>query len=110
MASGPFATAAAKSPPLCSSLSQPLPELWDYAWTLAAKMRNKLIHALNGNGGGGARTTQRKRAEKERASAGVNLNENMFSQLLQLLSLLQSLLSQFGQCNQSGCKNQRIGS
>ena len=60
-------------------------------------MRNKLIHALNGNGGGGARTTKRKRAEKERASAGVHLNDNMFSQVLQLLSLLQSLLSQFGQ-------------
>ena len=73
-------------------------------------MRNKLIHALNGNGGGGAKTTKRKRAEKERASAGVHLNDNMFSQVLQLLSLLQSLLSQFGQCKLSGGKNQSIGS
>ena len=62
VSAGPRATAAAKSPLQCFSFSQPSFELIAYVWSLAARVRNKIIHATHGNGGGGG---ARARAQKE---------------------------------------------
>ena len=100
VSAGPCATAAAKSPQHCFSFSHSSSECATYSWSLAAKVRNKIIHATHGNGGGGARTTSRKRSEREQSIGGPSLNEDTLSQILQLLNLLQSLLSHFGKLKQ----------
>ena len=80
-------------------------------WNLAAKVRNKRVHSMNGNGGG-SRATRRKRSEKEPqfGNFGPGLSEDIVSQLVQLLTLLQSLLSQFASCNKGASNNVNFAS
>ena len=62
------------------------------AWAVSAKIRNALMHALNGNGGG-SRTSARKRKQKQDSAQGnVNMQQvseilKLFTQLIQLLGL-----------------------
>ena len=79
--------------------------------TWAAKVRNKRVHSMNGNGGG-SRATRRKRSEKEPqfGNFGPGLSEDIVSQLVQLLTLLQSLLSQFASCNKGASNNVNFAS
>ena len=51
VSAGPCATAAAKSPQHCFSFSHSSSECVAYSWSLAARVRNKIIHATHGNGG-----------------------------------------------------------
>ena len=90
------------------------------AWAVSAKIRNALMHALNGNGGG-SRTSARKRKQKQdSAQSNVNMQQvseilKLFTQLIQLLGLgggsggasnmLKQLVSLFGQGSSLVLKN-----
>ena len=95
------------------------------AWAVSAKIRNALVHALNGNGGG-SRTSARKRKQKQDSTQGnVNMQQvgeilKLITQLIQLLGLggggggsggtgnmLKQLVSLFGQGSSSDSNTTR---
>ena len=77
-------------------------------WALSAKVRNRLAHTANGNGAGGSRTTARKRDQKDDTSnnhVGMGLNAQTLAQVVQMLTLLQTVFSRLNTGAEGGDLN-----
>ena len=66
-----------------------------YCWAFFDSGHNRLAYIAHGNGAGGSRTTAHKRNERNKSTSPTctGLNLDMFAQLIQLMTLLQTVFS-----------------